>query len=110
MKPTNLYHLPWLVRKPLEGSLSIINRIANGFYLHDASSTAMLKQNHRPMLFIHGADDDFVPTRMVYQNYQATRGPKQLWVVKGAAHAKSFATHPKSYQKHVQKFLDQYVK
>lgn len=106
----NLYHLPWLVRKPLEGSLSIINRVANGFYLHDASSTAMLKKNHRPMLLIHGANDDFVPTRMVYQNYQATRGPKQLWVVKNAAHAKSFATHPKAYQKHVQEFLNQYVK
>ena len=62
------------------------------------------------MLFIHGAKDNFVPTEMVYRNYRATEGSKELWVVPGAAHAKSYATHPSEYRRHLTKFLDHYIK
>lgn len=105
----NMYHLPPVIAKPAEVSLSLVNRVANGFYTSEASSVASLHHNHRPMLFIHGANDTFVPTRMVYTNYKATRGPKQLWLVPKATHAKSFQTTPHQYQAHVQKFLNQYV-
>ena len=90
--------------------MSLINRVKNGFYIHEASSLNMLHHNHRPMLFIHGAKDNFVPTEMVYRNYRATEGSKELWVVPGAAHAKSYATHPSEYRRHLTKFLDHYIK
>ncbi|MDY5444078.1 MAG: alpha/beta hydrolase, partial [Lactobacillus amylovorus] len=32
------------------------------------------------------------------------------WVVPGAAHAKSYATHPRGYRRHLTKFLDHYIK
>ncbi|WP_295731367.1 alpha/beta hydrolase [uncultured Limosilactobacillus sp.] len=105
----HLYHLPPLIAKPAEASLSIINRIANGFFTSEASAIAALHHNHRPMLFIHGAKDTFVPTEMVYANYKATRGPKALWVVPQAGHAKSFQTAPRQYQRHIQQFLSRYV-
>ena len=38
--------------------MSLINRVKNGFYIHEASSLNMLHHNHRPMLFIHGAKDN----------------------------------------------------
>lgn len=106
----NLYNIPRVIRAPLIGSLSLINRVKNGFYTHEASSTAMLANNHRPMLFIHGSKDTFVPTKMVYQNYAATKGPKKLWVVKGAKHAASYAAEPHEYPRQVAHFLNQYVK
>ncbi|EEX26552.1 hypothetical protein HMPREF0513_00290 [Limosilactobacillus fermentum 28-3-CHN] len=106
----NLYNIPRVIRAPLIGSLSLINRVKNGFYTHEASSTAMLARNHRPMLFIHGSKDTFVPTKMVYQNYAATKGPKKLWVVKGAKHAASYEKEPHEYPQHVARFLNQYVK
>ncbi|KRM25291.1 alpha/beta hydrolase [Limosilactobacillus panis] len=106
----NLYNIPRVIRAPLIGSLSLINRVRNGFYVHSASATAMLHRNHRPMLFIHGSDDHFVPTRMVYQNYSASRGPKKLWVVKGAKHAASYAKDPHQYPRRIAHFLNQYVK
>ena len=106
----HLYHLPYLIRKPLEAELSLINRLANGFFIGEASSVKSLHHNHRPMLFIHGSKDKFVPTKMVYQNYKATRGYKELWVVKGAAHAKSYQTAPKAYKAHVKAFLAKTVK
>ena len=105
----HMYHMPAIIAKPAEASLSIVNRVANGFYTSQASSVTSLHHNHRPMLFIHGARDNFVPTEMVYTNYRATRGPKQLWIVPKAAHAKSYQTSPQQYQQHVQKFLQKYV-
>lgn len=106
----NLYHIPNGVRQPIEWALSGINRMKNGFFTQSASSVASLQHNHRPMLFIHGAEDTFVPTKMVYQNYAATKGPKQLWVVPKAKHASSYDTAQKAYQSHIAKFLNQYVK
>lgn len=106
----HLYHLPMLVRIPVEGALSVINRVANGFFTQSASSTRALHHNHRPLLLIHGAADDFVPTKMVWQNYRATQGPKQIWVVPHAGHAKAYATSPAAYRAHLQAFLAHYVK
>lgn len=105
----DLYHLPEFPLHPLVEILSGINRIKVGYFMADGSSINQLKKNKLPILFIHGNKDKFVPTKMVYQNYHADKGPKQLWVVKGAAHAKSFATHPHSYQNHIASFLNKYV-
>lgn len=106
----DLYHMPVFPRFPLVEILSGINKLKVGYFLGDGSSVKQLAKNHRPILFIHGAKDTFVPTSMVYQNYRATNAPKELWVVPGAKHAKSFATHPKLYAKHVKAFLEKYVK
>ena len=106
----DLYGLPVFVAWPLIKTMSGINRVANGFFIGQASSVKSLHHNHRPMLFIHGTQDTFVPTAMVYQNYAATRGPKELWLVKGAVHAKSFATAPAAYQEHVKDLLEKYIK
>ncbi|MBD7894814.1 alpha/beta hydrolase [Limosilactobacillus sp. Sa3CUN2] len=106
----NLYSIPTSIRWPLIKILSLMNRVRNGFYIGEASAVNSLHHNHRPMLFIHGSKDHFVPTEMVYSNYQASRGPKELWVVKGAAHASSFANNPTAYQHHIEKFLAKYVK
>lgn len=106
----NLYNIPTPIRWPLVKTLSLINRIRNGFFTGEASSVNSLHHNHLPMLFIHGSNDHFVPTNMVYANYRATQGPKQLWVVNGASHASSFAHSPQSYRHHLERFLGRYVK
>lgn len=106
----NLYNIPQVIRAPLIGSLSLINRVKNGFYTGQASSTAMLARNHRPIFFIHGSRDTFVPTRMVYQNYRATKGPKRLWIAKGAKHASSYERYPRQYPRRIARFLNQYIK
>lgn len=105
-----LYNMPTVPRFPLVEILSGINRIRVGYFLADGSSVNQLRKNKRPILFIHGAKDTFVPTRMVYANYKADHSPKELWIVPGAKHAKSYATHPQAYEQHVQKFLNKYVR
>lgn len=104
-----LYHMPAFPKFPLVEILSGITRLRAGYFLGDASSVKQLAKNKRPMLFIHGDQDTFVPTKMVYENYKATKGPKELWIVKGAKHAKSFQTNPQEYQKKISQFLNKYV-
>lgn len=104
-----LYSMPAFPRFPLVEILSGITRVRAGYFLGDASSVKQLAKNKRPMMFIHGSNDTFVPTSMVYENYKATKGPKELWIVKGAKHAKSFQTNPKEYQKKIGQFLNKYV-
>lgn len=105
----SIYHMPAFPRFPLVEILSGYTKLKAGYFLNDADSLKQLKQNHKPMLFIHGEKDTFVPTKMVYANYHASSGPKELWLVPGASHAKSFATHPYEYQQKIERFLNKYV-
>lgn len=105
----DLYHLPGPVATVAVNLLSGLSKANLGFYLGDASAVNSVKKNNKPMLFIHGGKDNFVPTRMIKQNYQAASGPKERWIAKKASHARSFETYPKEYQKRVKKFLQKYV-
>lgn len=99
------YHLP---EYPIEPLVSTINRTRLGYYLGDVSSTEQLAKNIRPILFIHGSKDTYVPVSMAYENYRKTKAPKQLWIVQGATHAESFWAHPKKYHQCIQNFLKTY--
>jgi fermentation-respiration switch protein FrsA (DUF1100 family) len=103
----DMYNLPAF---PILYEVSAISKIRAGFSYGQASSVNQLKNNTRPVLFIHGGDDTFVPTSMVYKNYQATQGEKELYIVKGAGHAKSFETDPQAYIKKISTFLKKYEK
>ena len=101
----NHYHLPIY---PFEPMISTINRHRLGYYINDASTTSQLAKNVRPIFFIHGGIDTFVPTHMVYENYRATHAPKELWIVPNAAHAESFWINPNQYRDHIKAFLETY--
>ncbi|WP_296225906.1 alpha/beta hydrolase [uncultured Lactobacillus sp.] len=105
-----LYNMPAFPRFPLVEILSGITKLKASYFLAQVSSLAQLKKNTRPMLFIHGSKDTFVPTEMVYKNYRASRGPKQLLIVRGAQHAKSYEHNPALYARTVKQFLAKYVK
>ncbi|MEN2325453.1 alpha/beta hydrolase [Lacticaseibacillus paracasei] len=94
-----MFNLP---KWPLIPSVALTATIKAGYNVFDASAITALHKNTRPILFIHGSKDKFVPTSMVYQNYRAaTKSKKALWVVKGAGHAKSFPDHQQAYSKRV---------
>lgn len=76
---------------------------------HEASAEKQVAKCDRPMLFIHGDKDDFVPTWMVYQVYKAKPAPKALWIVPGAGHATSYLIYPEEYTQRVRLFISQYL-
>ena len=61
------------------------------------------------MLFIHGDSDDFVPTAMVHELYQAKPEPKQLWLAPGSAHARAYSDHPAEYTRLVRDFVARWI-
>lgn len=79
-----------------------------GWDFREASSLDQLAKCDRPMLFIHGDGDDFVPTKFVNECYAAkTKGYKELWVVENTPkHACSYHDHPVEYTEHVREFIE----
>ena len=69
------------------------------------STTEALESNDRPVLFIHGSNDGFVPPEMTFRNYMACKAPKELLIVPEAGHGMSYVTDPKSYEKAVKRFF-----
>ena len=84
-------------------------RVRFGWSFCEASSLRQVARCDRPMLFIHGGDDRYVPTAMVEPLYEAKPGAKELWIAPDAPHACSFADHPAAYAARVRAFAEQYL-
>ncbi len=94
---------------PLLNAVSVIHRAAVGMDINEAAPIDMIKNAKVPVLFIHGAADDFVPTAMVFELYEACSGEKELLIVDGAEHAASYKKDPASYEAKVREFMDKYL-
>lgn len=90
---------------PLLHTASLFCQWKNGWNFHEASALRQVAKCQLPMLFIHGDADDFVPTQMVYPLYEAKPAPKELWIVPGAAHARSYGSFPEEYTERVARFV-----
>lgn len=61
----------------------------------------------RPILFIHGAEDQRIPVDNSQQLFAAAHNPAdKLWIVPGAAHVQAFAVEPELYSQKVLAFFD----
>ena len=72
----------------------------------EASALEAVKRCNLPMFFIHGDEDTFVPTWMVYPLYEAKSQPKELWIVPGVEHAEAYLKEKEEYTKRVSDFLN----
>lgn len=90
---------------PVRKAADIICKIKAGYYFKDSSPVNALKKATVPILFIHGEEDDFVPTFMVRELYEAYEKEKLLLIVPGAAHARSYYIAKEEYDKHIDKLL-----
>ena len=61
-----------------------------------------------PTLFIHGVEDDFVPSSMMGKLYQAAKCPKSFLWMPDAGHANAVGTNPRLYWTAVDTFLQEY--
>lgn len=101
-----MFGLPEL---PLLYTASVLCKVGYGWSFGEASPLRQVAKCRKPMLFIHGGNDDFVPTRMVYPLYAAKPAPKMLVVFHGSAHAKSFKDYKELYGQWVKTFLHKYL-
>lgn len=85
--------------------VSVCARIRYGYSFREMRPIESLRENHIPILFIHGAEDSFILPEHSERMKAATKGYAELHLIPGAGHAMSVLTDPKAYQAIVRKFL-----
>lgn len=97
--------------KPLLDAVNEINKHKAGFDFKDTSALESVKKTTKPMLFIHGGADTFVPTYMASLLYDACASSKKdLLIVDGADHAQSYLVDTAAYRAKLDEFVDEYIK
>lgn len=94
---------------PIMYTASALCKIEYGWTFGEASPVAQVANCHKPMLYIHGGSDDFVPTRMVYSLYKAKPAPKYLQVFPGSSHARSYQNHRREYEQRIKSYVAKYI-
>lgn len=98
-------------KKPILPLVRAINNTVAGYdFGRDTNALEAVKSAKVPMLFIHGADDNFVPTYMVYLLYDACDSEyKDLFIVPGADHAESYHKAKAQYEGKVAEFIEKFI-
>ena len=87
-------------------SASLVTKKNYGWSFWEASSVNQVAKCEKPMLFIHGDADDFVPFDNLQMVYDAkVKGYKEKYVCPGAVHANSYQKDPEEYIHRVSNFL-----
>lgn len=102
------------IRDMTKMKLSVIKNMTShickkkaGYFFKDASPREFLKNASVPILFIHGTEDTFVPTYMGKELYKAYTGEKELLIVEGARHARSYYIAKEKYDNYMDSFIKQ---
>lgn len=96
--------------RPLVPIIEAINHKRAGYdFRDDTDALGAIKKARVPVLFVHGDKDLFVPTKMVYELYDACASEKELFVVPGADHAKSYHIDKEGYEARVKKYAEKYL-
>ena len=74
--------------------------------LKDMRPIDSLAANTLPILFIHGAEDDFILPKNSEDMKKATAGYAEIYMIPGAGHAESIIAGPDAYREHVGNFLE----
>ncbi|MCR5312619.1 MAG: alpha/beta hydrolase [Bacteroidaceae bacterium] len=97
------YHIPAF---PFINIASHICKWKYGWDFKEASAINQVKKCTKPMLFIHGMSDTYVPTEMVYRLYSAKAKDKSIWTKRGVMHARMYHDYPKEYTHEVSQFVN----
>lgn len=97
------FHLPPF---PFLYLVDFMSVVMAGYSFRKASPLEAVKHSKVPILFFHGAKDDYVPCFMVHDLYEACTSKKDLLIIPDAVHAKSYQTHPERYGPKMLHFFD----
>ena len=99
-------HLPsWLFNIADFGA-----RIRFHYALKDMRPVDSLSDNTVPILFIHGANDDFILPKNSEDMKNATAGYAECYTIPGAGHAESVLAGTDAYSDYVKKFIEKVLK
>lgn len=98
-----LFHLPDF---PILYAADGIAWLRAGYEFKSASALEQVAKSQVPTLFIHGSEDNFVHTDMVYELFDACQAPKDLLVIQGAGHGDAYKMDPELYFHTVFSFIE----
>lgn len=94
---------------PVLNAANTITKIRAGFDLYEASAVQQVEKSQKPMLFIHGNQDTFVPYEMLDEVYEAANVEKEKLIIEGAGHGEAEKVDPETYWNTVWKFVGKYI-
>jgi fermentation-respiration switch protein FrsA (DUF1100 family) len=82
-------------------------RLLHRVDLARAAPVKCVPELRRPVLFIHGAEDDYVPPEHARRLRAASSHPdSDLWLVPGAGHAETYRTAPDEFIARIERFFE----
>ncbi|HEU4759555.1 MAG TPA: alpha/beta fold hydrolase [Dehalococcoidia bacterium] len=99
----------WLV--PF-GWLSVFaGQLLSGGRLHGARPVDHIARiAPRPVLFIWGERERFIPHEQIGELFEAAGQPKEMWLAPGSDHAVARLDYPKEYERRVLNFFDRWLR
>ena len=70
---------------------------------------AIQRMTPRPILFVHGEKDSYLPVEQSRRLYALAGQPKYLWIAPGARHNQAVVYHPRDYAELTTAIFDQYL-
>ncbi|MBQ8569269.1 MAG: alpha/beta hydrolase [Oscillospiraceae bacterium] len=97
-----------MAKFPVMNINNMMSKKKAGYGFKDCSTADAVQTAKCPILFIHGKNDDFVPTWMSDKNYELCRTPKELLMVENAGHGASYYENTELYESKVSEFIEKY--
>jgi pimeloyl-ACP methyl ester carboxylesterase len=70
---------------------------------------ALMRMSPRPIFFVHGQKDSYIPFEQTQMLYDLAAEPKYIWVVPGAKHNQAVIAEPAEYARRTVAFFDRYL-
>jgi pimeloyl-ACP methyl ester carboxylesterase len=107
-KTREILRLPFLVRLGWV-SIRIGERLSGGDLAAVRAVDAVARLAPRPLLFIHGERDDYLPPDNAQRLFQAAGESKELWLAPGSGHAMARLDHSREYVERVHAFFQRWL-
>lgn len=85
--------------------VNILCKYIASFDIYECLVNEAMKNNKLPILFIHGTSDDFVPSKMSKENFEACRTEKRLVLVDCVMHGVACLQDKITVRREIKRFL-----
>ena len=90
--------------RAITAAIGFWSRVFAGYRLDEVSVPEIMKQNHIPVLFVHGTADSLVPVEMTVMAAENCQAEKHVLLVEGAEHGTGYLVENDTYKKLLRDF------
>ncbi len=96
---------PYKYGRPVLDVADFTGKLRYGYSIKEMRPIDALDENEIPILFIHGAEDNFILPKNSEDMAERTKGYKELYTIPGAGHAESVLIAPAEYKEYLEAYL-----